>query len=119
MTVFGDILRRAFENVPGARGAAFADGEGETVDTFSAQIGDTGLRLIGAHWGVIYALARAAWKPRLGELSQLLLEFETQRVLIRRVTDDYFVVMALAPEGNLACAVRALDRAEGELREQM
>jgi predicted regulator of Ras-like GTPase activity (Roadblock/LC7/MglB family) len=119
MTVFGEILRRAIEAVPGARGAAFADGEGETVDTFSAQIGDTGLRLIGAHWGVIYALARAAWRPEHGEIDQLLLEFDTQRVLIRRVTGEYFVVLALAPEGNLARAVRALDRVEGELREQM
>lgn len=119
MTVFGEILKQAIETVPGARGAAFADWEGETVDNFSAQIGDTGLRLISAHWGVIYSLARAAWKPELGAIAQLLLEFDTQRVLVRRVTDAYFVVMTLGPEGNLAYASRALDRAEGQLREQM
>lgn len=119
MTVFGEILKRVVAAVPGARGAIFADWEGEAVDNFSAQIDDTGLRLMGAHWGVIYSLARTAWTSELGQIKQLLLEFDTQRVVVRRVTEEYFVVMTLGLEGNLAYATRALDRAEDQLREEM
>ena len=120
MTIFGEILRQAIDRVPGARGASFADWDGETVDAFSSQIGDTNLRLIGAHWGVIYYLVRSTCdKLQLGPIVELILEFELQRVVIRRVTDEYHVVMALAPQSNLAAARQALVRVAAQLRDEM
>ncbi len=120
MTVFADILKAAIAAVPGARGATFADSEGETVDGFSSSIGDTNLKLFGAHWGIVYHLARIAWtKAGSGQIEELLLEFDGERTIIRRVTDEYYVVMLLAHDSNLAAARSALEMAEARLREEM
>ena len=120
MTIFGNILKAAIEAVPGALGATFADWEGETVDGFSPTIGDTNLKLRGAHWGIIYHLARTAWqKADSGQIEELMLEFDNERAIIRRVTNEYYVVLLLARESNLVAARSALDMVEAQLREEM
>ena len=121
MTVFADILQRAIERVPGAQAAVFADWEGEAVDAFSeAAESLTEIRLIGAHWGVIYQQARATCeKLRLGDVGLVLLEFSRGTVIVRRITADYFVVVALESEGSLGQALRVLDDIEDHLREEM
>jgi predicted regulator of Ras-like GTPase activity (Roadblock/LC7/MglB family) len=121
LSVFAQILQRAMERVPGAQAAIFADWEGEAVDAFSdAAESLTEIRLIGAHWGVIYQQARLACeKLRLGDVGLVLLEFSRGYIIVRRITADYFVVVALQSEGSLGQALRVLDEVESHLLEEM
>jgi predicted regulator of Ras-like GTPase activity (Roadblock/LC7/MglB family) len=117
-SIFAGILEEMVTSIPEALGAVFVDWEGEMVDEFSHPGHD--LRLVGAQWAVAYFLARAALDKshHLGP-DELLLRFERQQVIVRRVTDDYLVVMALQQGANLGRALHLIQRAEQRLREEM
>lgn len=118
-TVFSNILEKLVQALPGALGAAFIDWEGEAVDTF-CRIRTDEIRLIAAHWGIIYRQVRSALtKVDLDAPRELILDFGSQQVVIRRVTDDYVVVVALNRGSNLGRALGMLSWAEKKLREQM
>jgi predicted regulator of Ras-like GTPase activity (Roadblock/LC7/MglB family) len=118
-SIFREILKEVTTDLPGALGAIFVDWEGETVDEHSF-IGDTNLRLVGAYWGIAYYQARALFRAKeLGSPNEMILLFENQQVLIRRVTDEYLVVLALREGINLGRALHLLTRAEVRLRGEM
>jgi predicted regulator of Ras-like GTPase activity (Roadblock/LC7/MglB family) len=118
-TVFGRILGDVVEQLPGALGAVFIDWEGEAVDQF-AHIGTMDVRLIGAHWGIVMAQAQAALeKLELGTPRQMVLRFTDQQIIIRRVDQDYVVVLAMSAEAHLGRALTLLGRAEARLRAEM
>ena len=105
--------------VPGAVGAVFADWEGEPVDQF-AHIPPLDIQLVGAHWGVVWSQAtRRLGKHHLGDIEELLIEGEHTIVLVRSVTEGYFVVLATASDAHLATARRELARGAETLRGEM
>jgi predicted regulator of Ras-like GTPase activity (Roadblock/LC7/MglB family) len=119
VTAFGDILRQLVERVPGAVGAVFADWEGEPVDQF-AHIPAHDIQLVGAHWGVVWSQTAARLgRHGLGDLEELLIEGERAIVLVRSVTEHYFVVLATKREAHLATARRELERGALTLRGEM
>jgi predicted regulator of Ras-like GTPase activity (Roadblock/LC7/MglB family) len=118
-TVFNQILAEVVRTIPGARGAIFLDWEGESVDDFS-NFGNTNLRLLGAHWGIVFFQASAILKRHhFSPPSAISIRFTEQQVIIRRVTDEYLVLLALDPEANSGQALHLLKQAEEQLREQM
>jgi predicted regulator of Ras-like GTPase activity (Roadblock/LC7/MglB family) len=119
MSAFGDILRNLVERVPGAIGAVFADWEGEPVDQF-AHIPPLDIQLVGAHWGVVWSQAAVRLaRHNLGAVEELLIEGERAVVLVRSVTDRYFVVLATKRDAHLATARRELLRGAEILRGEM
>jgi predicted regulator of Ras-like GTPase activity (Roadblock/LC7/MglB family) len=119
VSAFGDILRAMVERVPGAIGAVFADWEGEPVDQF-AHIPPLEIQLVGAHWGVVWSQASARMQRNgLGPVDELVIEGERAIVLVRSVTDRYFVVLATRPEAHLGTARRELDRVARTLLGEM
>ena len=60
ITPFGAILRRAVDSTPNAIGAAFADAEGEMVDSF-ATISKHDWAVLTAHYGIVMAPFSAPW----------------------------------------------------------
>ncbi len=119
MSAFGDILEAMVRRVPGAVGAVFADWEGEPVDQF-AHIEPLEIQLVGAHWGVVWSQAAARLaRHRLGAVEELLIEGERAIVLVRSVTDRYFVVLATRRDAHLATARRELERGAATLRSEM
>ncbi len=119
MSAFGDILEAMVKRVPGAVGAVFADWEGEPVDQF-AHIEPLEIQLVGAHWGVVWSqAAERLGKRGLGAVEELLIEGERAIVLVRSVTDRYFVVLATKREAHLATARRELERGARTLLGEM
>ena len=119
MSIFADILAEAFSEFPGAKGAVFTDREGEAVDSYS-EMGNTNIRLFGAHWGIVfYQCYSASKKTGAGEVDQLVMRFSAATVVIQRVTEDYFVVVALADSSHLGRALGKVSRVAAKLREQM
>ena len=119
MSAFGDLLQQMVERVPGAVGAVFADWEGEPVDQF-AHIPPLDIQLVGAHWGVVWSqAAERLGAHQLGSVEELLIEGDRAIVLVRSVTDRYFVVLAIEREAHLGTARRELERGAGILRSEM
>ena len=116
---FNHILQGMVERVPGALGAIFADWEGEAVDQF-AHIPPLEIQLVGAHWGVVLTLATESLRRvSLGAIDELWVEGDRALVLIRRVTEKYYVVLAARKDAHLALARRELERGACRLREEM
>ncbi len=109
MSAFADILKQMVDRVPGALGAVFADWEGEAVDQFG-HVPALDIKLAGAHWGVVLTLANERLRTMCGEVKELWIEGESSLVLVRHVTDQYFVVLTARRGTHLATAVRELDR---------
>ena len=117
MSAFGEILEKMVRRVPGAVGAVFADWEGEPVDQF-AHIPALDIQLVGAHWGVVWSQASQRLGA-LGAVEELLIEGDRAIVLVRAVTDHYFVVLATKRDAHLAIARRELERGADILRSEM
>jgi predicted regulator of Ras-like GTPase activity (Roadblock/LC7/MglB family) len=117
VSTFGAILEDMVRRVPGAVGAVFADWEGEPVDQF-AHIAPLEIQLVGAHWGVVWSQATRRLQA-LGAIEELLIEGERAIVLVRAVTDSYFVVLATKRDAHLATARREVERTAGILRGEM
>jgi predicted regulator of Ras-like GTPase activity (Roadblock/LC7/MglB family) len=119
MSAFGDILKSIVERVPGALGAIFADWEGEMVDQF-AHIPALDIQLVGAHWGVVLNhAARSSGTCGFGAVQEMLIEGENGLVLIRSVTDRYYVVLTAKSHTHLATARRELERGAAILLGEM
>ncbi len=119
MSAFGAILETMVRRVPGAVGAVFADWEGEPVDQF-AHIPPLDIQLVGAHWGIVWSQAtERLGRHELGAVEELLIEGERATVLVRSVTDRYFVVLATKSDAHLATARRELERGADILRGEM
>jgi len=119
MSAFGAILEEMVRRVPGAVGAVFADWEGEPVDQF-AHIAALDIQLVGAHWGVVWSQAtQRLGAHELGPVEELLIEGDRAIVLVRLVSEGYFVVLATKPDAHLATALRELERGADILRGEM
>ncbi len=119
MSSFGEILQGMVERVPGAVGAVFTDWEGEPVDQF-AHIPPLDIQLVGAHWGVVFLQAgQRLGRHGLGGVHELVIEGERAIVLVRSVTDRYFVVLATRRDTHLGTALRELGRVAERLRGEM
>jgi predicted regulator of Ras-like GTPase activity (Roadblock/LC7/MglB family) len=118
---FWPILRDVVERLPGARGAVFVDWEGECVDAAcAASVDGTELRIAGAQWCINYRQVMAiAERLALGPAEELVLRFAGQQIVVRRVTDEYVVVLALGNEANLGRALHLARLASAGLREEM
>lgn len=119
ISIFSSILREVVHEIPGAVGAIFVDWEGESVDGFTSA-SQSGLRLLGAHWHIVYNLTKIIFEKRnLGFPLEMVLRFSSQQIVIRRVTDSYVVLLALKNSANLSRARYILAKAEIQLREEM
>lgn len=105
-SAFNPMLSQLVKDLPGADGAIFVDWEGEAVDRFDGSQQETPIRLIGAHWGIIYYLFRGALeRTGGGDPRQLVLSFKTQTFVISQVTSHYLMVVAMQPRVNLRLAL--------------
>lgn len=120
MNTFTDILQRMVESVPGATGAIFADWEGESVGEFARDLPQLEIQIVGAQWGVVWAeLQRSFERARLGRAHELIIDGEKGSVLVRQVTAEYYVVLAVGKDAHLAKAIAELSRGVEALRAEM
>lgn len=120
MSVFADILQRLVERVPGATGAVFADWEGEAVSEFAREMAKLDIQIAGAQWGVVWTeVQRSLRRAQLGDALELIVDGERGSALVRKVTDQYYLVLVVGPEGHLAKALAELARGADELAAQM
>ena len=120
MNSFNDILQRMVESVEGATGAVFVDFEGEAVGEFARDLPQLEIRIVGAQWGVVWAeLQRSFARARLGPAYELIVNGEHASVIVRQVTAEYYVVLAVGKSAHLAMAMVEIERGVQALRAEM
>ena len=119
MTPFGHILQRAVQATPNAIGGAFADADGEMVDSYST-IDQTEWAILTAHYGVVMAHLNAAFGTwHFGGPEYFIAEHHKLEIVVHAVDAGYFALLALNQPANLAFALRQVRSAADELRKEM
>jgi hypothetical protein len=93
---------------PGAHAAALVDGEGETVD-YAGRLDPFELKITAAHW--IIALSETSEAARLGPIQRITLRARGRAYYVRRLVENYAVVLVLHPRAAFAVSERAVQEA--------
>jgi hypothetical protein len=118
-TPFATIMKRAVERTPGAIGGAFADADGEMVDSFAK--GDPiELAVITAHYGVILRhLAACFGTWHYGGPEYFIAVHERMEVVVYAIDAGYFALIASQQPAPLDVALESLRGAARALRVEM
>jgi predicted regulator of Ras-like GTPase activity (Roadblock/LC7/MglB family) len=119
---FEPTLQRMIDTCPGALGIALMGGDGIPVAEIAAS-GAEGSEMVGGagiEFGrILEEVRKAADALSAGRLEEMLVGLARCTLLFRVVDDELFLVVALAPGGNLGKARFLLRRHLLELREQL
>jgi len=120
VTPFGEILRRAVEGTPGAIGGAFADAEGEMVDSF-ADYDAYEWAVLTAHYGVVLSLIHRCLGTRHhGGPEYFIAQHSRLDVIVHTMPGGYYALLAVAkPTPPLGCALIRLREAALALHREM
>ena len=119
MTPFGAILRKAVEATPNAIGGAFADADGEMVDSYST-IDRHEWAVLTAHYGVILALLKSAFGVwHYGGVEFFIAQHNKTEVFVHAVDAGYFALVASKTPADLDISMHQLRTAVAALRKEM
>ena len=115
---YRQILEDLVRSVERVEGALLVDATGELVIA-SAGIG-VRHQLIGAYQGIVLAQAqRLAARHALGEVRYLLWRHRGGSVIVRPLKDGYFLVVNVAPEGDVARGLFRSAAVQARLNEEL
>jgi predicted regulator of Ras-like GTPase activity (Roadblock/LC7/MglB family) len=98
------LLDTLVGSVAGAHAALLLDGTGEVVLESGSK--DDRYRLIGAYQGIVLAHARkAAVYCDSGGLELVIARYDLGAVVLRPLKDDYYLVLCLGRDANMALAL--------------
>lgn len=104
--------------MPGAEGALLLDSEGEVV--VQSGTGAFRHRLIGAYQGISLSVARRIGASHgTGALQSMICRYSGASLILRPLKDGYYFVLALAPGGRLADAVRRSESARRRIDQEL
>ncbi|MBA3393188.1 MAG: hypothetical protein H0T89_11110 [Deltaproteobacteria bacterium] len=119
MTPFKAILKRAVEATPGAVGGAFADSEGEMVDSF-ATYDPHEWAVLTAHYGVVLAQLHSAFGVfHFGGPEYFMVSHQKLGIVVHTLEGGYFVLMAVSDPARVTFALTALQASVSELQREM
>jgi hypothetical protein len=119
VTPFGAILRRAVELTPNAIGGAFADADGEMVDSYTT-IDPTDWAILTAHYGVVLGHLSAVFGTwHYGGPEYYIAEHQRLEVIVQMVEAGYYALLACKPPAPIALALDNLRAASFALQKEM
>jgi hypothetical protein len=120
VTPFGEILRRAVQATPGAVGGAFADADGEMVDSF-AECDAHEWAVLTAHYGIVLSQLHAWLGTRhFGGPEYFIAQHGRLDVIVHAMPGGYYALLAVAkPTPPLGFALVRLREAALALHQEM
>ena len=117
MTPFAEILKRAVDMTPFAIGGAFADADGEMVDSYST-MNPHDWAVLTAHYGVVLAQLTAAFGTlHFGGPEFFIAKHKSIEIIVFSVESGYYALLAFSQPASidstlatLADCARALQR---------
>lgn len=121
MTPFGEILRRAVLATPGAVGGAFADADGEMVDSFAEKYDAHEWAVLTAHYGVVLSQLHAWLGTRhFGGPEYFIAQYAGLDVIVHAIPGGYYALLAISkPTPPLGAALVHLREAALEIHREM
>ncbi len=112
--MFKEVLEAIIERTEGSLGALIMGLDGIAVERSLKEAGqEANLDVAAAEFTSLVRSAQRAGKDTgLGDLRELVVSLDSAILLIRLLGRDYFVVLAMKPDGNLGRARFELRKAE-------
>lgn len=99
--MFRENLRRIVENTEGAVAGLLMGFDGISVDSYSKDPERLDIQTVGMEFSFILTQVRkAAEILEVGGVQEISIRAEKVTILIRVLTAEYFMAMALTPQGN-------------------
>ena len=118
--MFKDLLEDIIGRTEGSLGALIMGTDGIAVEKVISEAGsDANLDVAAAEFtSLVRSARRAGTDTGLGGLRELVVALETAVLVMRSLSRDYFVVLAIKPEGNLGRGRFELRKAELRLAKE-
>ncbi len=115
--MFKSLLETIMERTEGSLGALIMGLDGISVEKVLGDAGtEANLDVAAAEFtSLVRSAQRAGNDTGLGNLKELMISLEQAVVVMRLLSRDYFVVLALSPEGNIGRGRFELRKAELQL----
>jgi predicted regulator of Ras-like GTPase activity (Roadblock/LC7/MglB family) len=112
--MFKELLESILERTEGSLGALIMGTDGIAVEKVLAEAGhDANLDIAAAEFtSLVRGAQRAGTDLGLGNLKELVVSLDGSTILMRLLSREYFVVLALNPDGNLGRGRFELRKAE-------
>jgi len=112
--MFKEALQTIVEKTDGSLGALIMGADGLSVEKFFNEEGyAANLDVAAAEFtSLVRSAARSGNDLALGDLRELMVALASVTFIMRLFNKDYFVVLAMKPEGNLGRARYELRKAE-------
>lgn len=118
--MFRVALSKIVENCDGAMSAVLMGFDGIPVDTHSVPTDGFDMESVTAELcAVLGQVRRAAEILHVGALDEIAIRSERLTYLVRVLTEEYFVGLAMAPHGNLGKGRFLMRLAAPELRAEL
>jgi predicted regulator of Ras-like GTPase activity (Roadblock/LC7/MglB family) len=119
MNVFQDTLRRIAERVEGTRAVSLVGVDGIAIDSFVSAEG-LPMESLAAETGALVKAARAALAlTEHGPIQQLSVSSDRAATILCRVTEEYYLLLLLARDGNFGRGRFELRKAAAALEKEL
>ena len=118
--MFKETLQTVVERTEGSLGALIMGVDGIAVERLLKEAGqEANLDVAAAEFTTLVRSAQKAGKDTgLGSLREVMIALDGAVLIMRLLGRDYFVVLAITPEGNLGRARYELRKAELQLKKE-
>ena len=118
--MFKELLESIIERAEGSLGAIIMGTDGIAVEKVLGEAGkEANLDIAAAEFTTqVRGAQRAGKDVGLGNLRELVISLDEAVVVVRMLSRDYFVVLALRPDGNLGRGRYELRKAELQLSKE-
>ncbi len=98
--LFADILKEVVQGTDGALGALIVGVDGIPVEEFSLTK-DLDLQSMTVEYATLLKeIERGSQASQLGSTKEVTVIADKAMIMLRRLNDDYFMVLIISPEGN-------------------
>ena len=97
---FGDILKNVVDGTEGALGALVVGLDGIPVDEYSIASELDIQAMTVEYSSLIKEIEKGSQTVHLGSTKEVTVMAEKAMVMLRRLNDEYFMVLIIKPEGN-------------------
>jgi predicted regulator of Ras-like GTPase activity (Roadblock/LC7/MglB family) len=103
--LFAETLRKVVDNVDGAIAAVIMGLDGIPVDSYVRQANAVDVNTVGMEFSFILTQVRKAGDSlQVGGLEELSVKAQRLILVCRMISPQYFVAVAMSPEGNFGKA---------------
>lgn len=118
--MFSEILQRIVEDTSGALGAILMGYDGIAIDQYFKAREGLDLSLVAVEYSnVLKEIRRTAEILDTGAMEEVTVKTERLMVIIRTLTDEYFIALTLDRDGNFGKGRYLLMREAPRLREAL